>query len=111
MCKFDNGVQIAHNVSVGKGCLMTAHVTIAGSVKIGEFCAFGGQAGAIDNVTIGDRAVFACYTAVTKDLPGGKMYSGAPAREIKEKNKRDALYFEFKRLKKRLDTIEEKIKN
>ena len=111
MCKFDNGVQIAHNVSIGRGCLMTAHVTIAGSTKIGEFCAFGGQAGAIDNVTIGDRAIFACYTAVTKDLPGGKMYSGAPAREIKEKNKRDALYFEFKRLKKRLDIIEEKIKN
>ena len=110
MCKFDNGVQIAHNVSIGRGCLMTAHVTIAGSTKIGEFCAFGGQAGAIDNVTIGDRAIFACYTAVTKDLPGGKMYSGAPAREIKEKNKRDALYFEFDRLKKRLDKIEEKIK-
>ena len=38
------------------------------------------------------------------------MYSGAPAREIKEKNKRDALYFEFDRLKKRIDIIEEKIK-
>ena len=110
MCKLDNGVQIAHNVSVGKGCLLTAHVTIAGSTKIGEFCAFGGQAGAIDNVTIGDRAVFACYTAVTKDLPGGKMYSGAPAREIQEKNKRDALYFEVKRLKKRLTKIENELK-
>ena len=111
MCKFDNGVQIAHNVSVGKGCLLTAHVTIAGSTKIGEFCAFGGQAGAVDNVTIGDRAIFACYTAVTKDLPGDKMYSGAPAREIKEKNKRDALYFDVKRLKKRLKNIENKLKN
>ena len=110
LCKFDNGVQIGHNVSVGKGCLLTAHVTIAGSTKIGEFCAFGGQAGAIDNVTIGDRAIFACYTAVTKDLPGGKMYSGAPAREIKEKNKRDALYFDVSRLKKRLERIEEAIK-
>ena len=111
LCKFDNGVQIGHNVTVGRGCLLTAHVTIAGSTKIGEFCAFGGQAGAIDNVTIGDRAIFACYTAVTKDLPGGKMYSGAPAREIKEKNKRDALYIDFKRLKKRLTIIEDKLKN
>ena len=110
LCKFDNGVQIGHNVSVGKGCLLTAHVTIAGSTKIGEYCAFGGQAGAIDNVTIGDRAIFACYTAVTKDLPGGKMYSGAPAREIKEKNKRDALYFDVSRLKKRIERIEEAIK-
>ena len=111
MCKLDNGVQIGHNVSIGKGCLLTAHVTIAGSTKIGEFCAFGGQAGAVDNVTIGDRAIFACYTAVTKDLPGGKMYSGAPAREIKEKNKRDAVYFDVERLKKRLTLIEDKLKN
>ena len=111
MCKFDNGVQIGHNVSVGRGCLLTAHVTIAGSTKIGEFCAFGGQAGAIDNVTIGDRAIFACYTAVTKDLPGGKMYSGSPAREIKERNKRDAIYFDVERLKKRIVKIEEKINN
>ena len=40
MCKFDNSVQIAHNVSIGKGCLLTAHVTIAGSTKVGEFCSF-----------------------------------------------------------------------
>ena len=111
MCKLDNGVQIGHNVSIGRGCLLTAHVTIAGSTKIGEFCAFGGQAGAVDNVTIGDKAIFACYTAVTKDLPGGKMYSGAPAREIKEKNKRDAVYFDVERLKKRLTIIEDKLKN
>ena len=111
MCKLDNGVQIGHNVSIGRGCLLTAHVTIAGSTKIGEFCAFGGQAGAVDNVTIGDKAIFACYTAVTKDLPGGKMYSGAPAREIKEKNKRDAVYFDVERLKKRLTIVEDKLKN
>ena len=108
MCKFDNGVQIAHNVSIGKGCLLTAHVTIAGSTKIGEFCIFGGQAGAIDHVTIGDRAIFACYTAAMKDLPGGKVYSGAPAREIKEKNRRDAVYVEVKQLKNRLKKLEEK---
>lgn len=110
-CKFDNGVQIAHNVSIGRGCLLTAHVTIAGSTKVGEFCIFGGQAGAIDHVTIGDRAIFACYTAVMKNLPGGKVYSGAPAREISEKNRRDAVYLEVKQLKKRLKQLEEKVLN
>ena len=110
-CKFDNGVQIGHNVEIGKGCLLTAHVTIAGSTKIGEFCIFGGQSGAIDNITIGDRAVFACYTAVTKDLAGGKIYSGAPAREIKDKNRRDAVYVEVKQLKNRLKQLEKRITN
>jgi len=106
MCKFDNGVQIGHNVKIGKGCLLTAHVTIAGSSKIGDFCIFGGQSGAIDHVTIGDRAVFACYTVAMKDLPGGKTYSGSPAREIKEKNRRDAIFAEVKILKNKIKKFE-----
>ena len=110
MCKLDNGVQIAHNVTIGKGCLLTAHVTIAGSTKIGEFCLFGGQAGAIDHITIGDRAVLACYTVATKNLTGGKIYSGVPVREIREKNRQDAVHIEVKQLKKRFDRLEEKFK-
>ena len=111
MCKFDNGVQIGHNVKIGKGCLLTAHVTIAGSSKIGDFCIFGGQSGAIDHVTIGDRAVFACYTVAMKDLPGGKTYSGSPAREIKEKNRRDATFAEVKILKNKIKKFESEYLN
>ena len=110
-CKFDNGVQIAHNVLIGKGCLMAAHVTIGGSTKIGDYCVFGGQAGAIDHIKIGKKAIFACYTAAMKNLSGNKIYSGAPAREIKEKNRRDAVYIEVKQLKKRLKIIEDKYLN
>ena len=106
MCKFDNSVQIAHNVSIGKGCLLTAHVTIAGSTRVGEFCSFGGQAGAIDHISIGDRAILACYTVAMKDLPGGKIYSGAPAREIKDKNRRDAVHIEVKRLQNKMKQLE-----
>ncbi|MCS5633070.1 MAG: UDP-3-O-(3-hydroxymyristoyl)glucosamine N-acyltransferase [Candidatus Marinimicrobia bacterium] len=109
MCKFDNSVQIAHNVSIGKGCLLTAHVTIAGSTKVGKFCSFGGQAGAIDHISIGDRAILACYTVAMKDLPGGKTYAGAPAREIKDKNRRDAVHIEVKRLKDKMIQLEKSL--
>ena len=109
MCKFDNSVQIAHNVSIGRGCLLTAHVTIAGSTKVGEFCSFGGQAGAIDHISIGDRAILACYTVAMKDLPGGKIYAGAPAREIKDKNRRDAVHIEVKRLKDKMIQLEKSL--
>ena len=87
MCKFDNGVQIGHNVKIGKGCLLTAHVTI------------------------GDRAIFACYTVAMKDLPGGKTYSGSPAREIKEKNRRDATFAEVKILKNKIKKFESEYLN
>jgi UDP-3-O-[3-hydroxymyristoyl] glucosamine N-acyltransferase len=110
-CKFDNGVQIGHNALIGEGCLMAGHVTIGGSTKVGNYCAFGGQAGAIDHIKIGEKAIFACYTAAMKDLSGNKIYSGAPAREIKEKNRRDAVFIEVKQLKKRLKIIEDKYLN
>ena len=110
-CKFDNGVQIGHNAVIGEGCLMAGHVTIGGSTKVGDYCVFGGQAGAIDHIKIGDRSMFACYTAAMKDLSGGKIYSGAPAREIKEKNRRDAVFVEVKQLKKRLKILEDKYLN
>lgn len=109
-CKFDNNIHIAHNVKLGRGCLLTAHVTIAGSSNIGEFCVFGGQAGVGDHVNIGKRAVFAAKSGVTKSLAGGKIYAGMPAREIGEKNKRDAVYTGLNILKKRILKIEQNLK-
>ena len=102
-----NDVEIGANCTIDRG---TIDNTIVGSTKVGEFCLFGGQAGAIDHITIGDRAVFACYTVAMKDLRGGKIYSGVPAREIKAKNRQDAVYIEVKQLKKRLNLLEEKFK-
>ncbi|NOZ04306.1 MAG: UDP-3-O-(3-hydroxymyristoyl)glucosamine N-acyltransferase [FCB group bacterium] len=107
--KFDNLVHIAHNVKIGRGCLLTAAVAIAGSTEIGDFCIFAGQAGVAPHLKIGDRAVFAAKTGVTKSLPGGKIYAGMPAREIREQNRRDAVFSQVVRLEKRLEKLEHKL--
>jgi len=106
--KLDNQVHIAHNVQIGKGCLITGQVGIAGSVKVGNFCIFAGHTGVAPHVVIGDRAVFAAKSGVTKSLPGGKIYAGMPAREIKEQNRKDAVLSEVARIKKRLNILEDK---
>jgi len=105
MTKMDNLVHIAHNVKVGKGCLITAGFAIAGSSEIGEFCTFAGQVGVAPHVKIGPNSIFAAKSGVTKSLKGGKVYAGYPAREIKEHNKRDALLNEIGRLRKKLDQL------
>ncbi|MFC1549759.1 UDP-3-O-(3-hydroxymyristoyl)glucosamine N-acyltransferase [Candidatus Neomarinimicrobiota bacterium] len=107
--KIDNLVQIAHNVKIGKGCLVAALVGFAGSTEVGNFCIFAGQAGVAPHLKIGDRAIFAAKTGITKSLEGGKIYAGMPAREIREKNKRDAIFSQVQILKKRLESIEEKV--
>jgi len=107
--KLDNMVHIAHNVKVGKGCLIAGQTGIAGSATVGDYCIFGGHVGVKDGITIGDRAIFVAKTGVSKSVPGGKIYAGMPCREIRETNKRDAVYPQVQSLKKRLKSLEEKL--
>ena len=105
-CKLDNHVHLAHNVRLGKGCLLTAAVTIAGSVEVGQFCIFAGHVGVAPHVKIGARSILAAKTGVSKSLIGGKVYAGMPAREIREQHKREAVYSEVVRIHKRLKKLE-----
>ncbi|MCJ7802022.1 MAG: UDP-3-O-(3-hydroxymyristoyl)glucosamine N-acyltransferase, partial [Candidatus Marinimicrobia bacterium] len=107
--KLDNLIQIAHNVKIGKGCLLMGLVGIAGGTTIGDYCIFAGQCGVKNGITIGDRAIFVAKSGATKSLPGNKIYAGMPAREVREKNKRDAVYGQVIALKKRLIVLEEKL--
>ena len=109
--KIDNLVHIAHNVKIGKGCLLAAEVGIAGSVEIGDYCVFAGHSAVAPHVKLGSRSILAAKTGVTKSLAGGKIYAGMPAREIKEKNKRDAIFAEVNLLKKQFKKLENKVQN
>ena len=105
MTKIDNLVHIAHNVTIGRGCLLTAGFAVAGSAEIGNYCTFAGQVGVAPHVKIGDHATFAAKSGVTKSLVGEKVYAGFPAREINKHNKREALINEISRLRKELDEL------
>ncbi len=82
--KIDNLVQIAHNVVLGRKCLVAGHVGISGSVTIGDSVMLGGKVGVRDNVTIGRGAVIAASSAVGTDVPEGARWGGIPAHPIKE---------------------------
>lgn len=81
--KIDNLVQIAHNVHVGRNCVMAAHTGISGSVIIGDGAAFGGRAGVADHVTIGDGAQVAAAAGVFRDIPAGETWGGFPGQPIR----------------------------
>jgi UDP-3-O-[3-hydroxymyristoyl] glucosamine N-acyltransferase len=82
--KIDNLVQIAHNVIIGKCCLIVSQVGIAGSTKIGDGVVFAGQAGATDNIEIGDGATIGARGCVLKSVGPGMQVLGYPAIELKE---------------------------
>lgn len=81
--KIDNLVQIAHNVRVGRDCVMAAHTGVSGSVTIGDGAQFGGRAGVADHVTIGAGARVGAAAGVMKDIPAGETWGGMPARPIR----------------------------
>lgn len=80
----DNLVQIAHNVKLGRGCVLAAQVGIAGSCTVGDFVAFGGAAGIADHINIGTGAQIAARGGVIRDVPPGVTVGGTPAVPMKQ---------------------------
>jgi UDP-3-O-[3-hydroxymyristoyl] glucosamine N-acyltransferase len=77
--KIDNLVQIAHNVVVGRHCVLVAYVGISGSCELGDFVVMGGQAGMVGHLKIGSGVQIAGWSHVTHDVPPGTRVGGTPA--------------------------------
>jgi UDP-3-O-[3-hydroxymyristoyl] glucosamine N-acyltransferase len=82
--KIDNLVQIAHNVVIGKCCLIAAQTAIGGSCTLGDSVIVGGQVGLKDNIEIGDGAMIGAQSGVTQNVAAGQTLFGTPALETKE---------------------------
>jgi UDP-3-O-[3-hydroxymyristoyl] glucosamine N-acyltransferase len=82
--KIDNLVQIAHNVRIGRNCVLAAQTGIAGSTIIGDSVQFGGKAGTGDHLVIGDRTRLAAGALTMRDIPAGETWCGVPAKPIRK---------------------------
>ncbi|RVV99730.1 UDP-3-O-(3-hydroxymyristoyl)glucosamine N-acyltransferase [Mesobaculum littorinae] len=82
--KIDNLVHIAHNVEIGRHCLMAALVGVAGSTKIGDRCVFGGQVGVVDNIFVGDDVIASGGTKILSNVPAGRVLMGYPAVKMEQ---------------------------
>jgi UDP-3-O-[3-hydroxymyristoyl] glucosamine N-acyltransferase len=115
--KIDNLVQVAHSVEIGEDSILAAQTGIAGSSKVGKNFIAGGQVGIPDHITIGDDVIIAAKSGITKDLPSGSFVSGSPHLDIRVWRKAWAaipqlydLFREFRKLKKRIEELENKLK-
>jgi UDP-3-O-[3-hydroxymyristoyl] glucosamine N-acyltransferase len=82
--KIDNLVQIAHNVIIGRHCIIVAQSGIAGSAELGDYVVMGAKSGVIGHVKIGRGAQIAGMAHVKDDVPAGAKMGGTPARPFKE---------------------------
>jgi len=81
--KIDNLVQVGHNVSIGRCCIVAAQSGISGSATLEDFVALGGGVGVGDHVTIGEGAQVAGASNVHANVPPGARWGGTPAKPLK----------------------------
>ena len=82
--KIDNLVHVAHNVRIGRLCLIMAQVGLAGSARLEDGCILAGQVGVSGHHTIGAGATVAGQAGVFGNIPAGGKWSGYPARPHNE---------------------------
>jgi UDP-3-O-[3-hydroxymyristoyl] glucosamine N-acyltransferase len=80
----DNLVQIAHNVRIGRHCVLAGQVGIAGSTTLGDRVMVGGQTAINDHVTVGSDARIAGKSGVMRDVAAGEAVGGYPAMPIRQ---------------------------
>ena len=81
--KIDNQVQIGHNVTIGRHCLLAAQIGLAGSLTIGDNVALGAKVGINNHLRIGDGAQVTAMSAVKDDIPAGGRWGGHFAKPTK----------------------------
>jgi UDP-3-O-[3-hydroxymyristoyl] glucosamine N-acyltransferase len=108
--KIDNQVQIAHNVRIGRHCLIVAQVGISGSTILGDGVIVGGQAGLAGHLKVGSGAMIAGGTAVVSDIEPKSKVRGYPAMPMMLFNRMAVLQRKLPDLFKRFDQLEKTVK-
>ena len=107
--KIDNLVQVGHGSRVGKDTLVCAQTGLAGSSIIGNNVILAGQVGIAGHCSVGDGVILTAQSAVSHDVPAGKMISGSPGFDNRIWLRAVTIFQRLPELLKRLDRLEKQI--
>ncbi|MEP7341226.1 MAG: UDP-3-O-(3-hydroxymyristoyl)glucosamine N-acyltransferase [Acidobacteriota bacterium] len=108
--KFDNLIQIGHNVEIGEDTVVAALAGFSGGTKVGRRCIIAGQIGTNQHITIGDGAIITARTGVTKSVEAGKLMGGMmAAMDYQQWRKAHVLYTRLPELFDRLKKLEKNV--
>jgi UDP-3-O-[3-hydroxymyristoyl] glucosamine N-acyltransferase len=82
--KIDNLVHVAHNVTMGKHCLVMGQCGFAGSTQLGDYCVVASQSGIAGHLKLGSQSVIGAKSGVMRDVPDGGKVLGIPAMPDKQ---------------------------
>jgi UDP-3-O-[3-hydroxymyristoyl] glucosamine N-acyltransferase len=81
--RIDNLVQIAHNVRIGRACVIVSQVGISGSTVLEDQVVVAGQVGVAGHLRIGTGSRIAAQSGVMADVPPRSDLGGSPAQPVK----------------------------
>lgn len=108
--KIDNLVQIGHNVTVGKHCLLCAQTGISGSTTVEDYVVLAGQVGVAGHITIGKGVKAGGQAGINSDVAPGSFINGTPAIPYMLERRIAVLYRRLPELFKQVDELRQQIK-
>ena len=82
--KIDNLVHVAHNVIIGRHCLIMGQVGFAGSTQLGDYGVIASQSGIAGHLKLGRQVTLGGKSGVMRDVPDGETVLGFPAAPDKQ---------------------------
>lgn len=104
--KIDNLVQVAHNVVIGKHCILCAQVGVAGSTTLEDYVVLGGQSGVAGHLRVGKGVKAGGQAGITADVEAGQFVIGFPAAPYMIERRLQVLHRKLPELFKRVEALE-----
>ncbi len=77
--KIDNQVHVAHNVHIGRHCLIMGQVGFAGSTHLGDYGVIASQSGIAGHLKLGTQVTVGGKSGVMRDVADKEVVLGMPA--------------------------------
>ena len=107
--KIDNLVHVAHNVVIGRHCLVMGQVGFAGSTTLGDYVVIASQSGIAGHLKLGHQSMVGAKSGVMRDIPDKGVVLGYPAFPDKEAKRQIIAVSQLPDLIKRMRALEKQV--
>jgi UDP-3-O-[3-hydroxymyristoyl] glucosamine N-acyltransferase len=107
--KIDNLVHIAHNVVIGRHCLIMGQVGFAGSTQLGDYGVIASQSGIAGHLKLGRQSVVGAKSGVMRDVGDKETVLGIPAAPDKQAKRQWIAVQKLPELMQRMRDLEKQV--
>jgi UDP-3-O-[3-hydroxymyristoyl] glucosamine N-acyltransferase len=109
--KIDNLVQVAHNVEIGRHCLLVAQCGVSGSAELGNKVILAGQSGVAGHIKISDGTLLYAKSGAMRSTEPNEKISGTHGQEANLMNRIYILQRKLPELFKRFEQLEKYVES